>query len=1250
MATERLAPDAILTATNLSGAVTAIQDDPDSPDGSWLTAPGNNNNTEVIVSFGSPSGDLNTGAGLQEFRVLVRKTNHSTNPSCTIQLYENGSAIATLVNGQTVSSTTGTVLSGTWDASSLSAISGVNVECRVTGSTGGGSPGNRASLEVGAIEWNDNYQAGVNLSTSTATLTATGYAPSGSVEINPPGTNTFAEPDSATITATGYAPSVSDGAGGVSLLALAASLAITAFTPSVSVGASEIVTPSTATMSLTGYAPTATSTANVWLSTGNAALALTGYQPDLALGANVGLTAGNATLTLTGNAPSVVASANIELATSSASLTLTGYTPSVASVVPAPASNVFAEPSSALLTAVGYAPQVAFDNNVTLSPYVADLTLSGYVPTVDISTGIGSSVILTPAEASLSVTGYTPSVGIGANVSLSTGNASLTLTAYAPTVSATASVGVTPSTASLAVTGYAPTATASANVWLTPSAASLSITAYGPVVSYSSGYESLYPDAIISQTGSTGAYTDIDDDPDSPDGLWLTTTAQNGTLRVSFPTPSANLRTGAGLQQFRVYVRKVDNTDTPSSGGGDPTLKISVRETGGGSDLAAGSTDIISSTTGVVATFDWNASVLASIDGSGVECYCVTTGDGVGETDERRVQIGAVEWVAATVTTTTVQPYGGSLTLTGYAPTVDASTSAAVTPSTASLTVTGYAPSVTASANTALAPFAAVLSLRAGQNIFQRSEEFTNTYWGKRTGVVLTANSIAAPDGVVSATKLATDSAGGTAEQTIYRSPPATTFSPYTFSVYAKADQTSLLCVGNTGYGSPDGWTYFDLSAGTVAQADSEHTASIVDVGNGWYRCVISTTLTTDSSGFWLFGLASGVGTPTVTRDGNSSVYVWGAQLQDGLSVGAYNKTTTAAITFIPTIAATTNAAVTPSTASLVATGYAPSIAANDSVTLVPSSAVLTFASYAPTLLLGVNTYAYPSTATLSLVSGHNILPYSQEIGSWTSLGTSTVTADAATAPDGTFTADIVNSRGGVYTWQKTPYQQVTGTLGGDYVVSGYFKYTTGGAWPAAQYAFLAFWDGNTAYAWSYFDILNGTFPFDWFGSGGGSVTPFGYVSEDDTTIEDVGDGWYRCTLRVRHTVTYPLPTTAYVVIGGDSNTSGYGTSSSSRSVLAWGVQVSCESRNTGGTVAAPQYIATTSSIVDYRPSVSSQYIVAPSSAELLLVGVEPFIVNSGVVDSISPRDERNANEIVTAQKANHIVVTRTANRRQGTV
>lgn len=158
MPQERQAPDALLAQINLSGAVGAIQDDPDSADANWLTAPGANNNTEARVSFASPTGNPTVGADLQEFRALVRKTNHSTNPTARIELWENG-ALVRAGTSTAISSTSGVVLSFTWNASELGTADGSLVECKVVGTVGGGSPGNRASVEVGAIEWNAQYDA-----------------------------------------------------------------------------------------------------------------------------------------------------------------------------------------------------------------------------------------------------------------------------------------------------------------------------------------------------------------------------------------------------------------------------------------------------------------------------------------------------------------------------------------------------------------------------------------------------------------------------------------------------------------------------------------------------------------------------------------------------------------------------------------------------------------------------------------------------------------------------------------------------------------------------------------------------------------------------------------------------------------------------------------------------------------------------------------------------------------------------------
>ncbi|HEX5780734.1 MAG TPA: hypothetical protein VFX80_02370 [Solirubrobacteraceae bacterium] len=65
---EQLFPDAILVQTNLTGAVTAIDEDPDSPDANWLTGGGG---VDLRVSFPTPAAPLAPGFQ-QEFRIRVR--------------------------------------------------------------------------------------------------------------------------------------------------------------------------------------------------------------------------------------------------------------------------------------------------------------------------------------------------------------------------------------------------------------------------------------------------------------------------------------------------------------------------------------------------------------------------------------------------------------------------------------------------------------------------------------------------------------------------------------------------------------------------------------------------------------------------------------------------------------------------------------------------------------------------------------------------------------------------------------------------------------------------------------------------------------------------------------------------------------------------------------------------------------------------------------------------------------------------
>lgn len=160
MAAETLTPDGVLDATNYSALpLSSIQEDPSSDDGLWGTwsSPGD---TSARVSFPSPTGNPTTGAGLQTFRVRLRKTAAAGNATTwSLELFENGVSVAVLATGTTTATDPGEVVSGTWDASLLSGASGADVECRLLQTSGGtgAPPGDRRGIEVGAFAWDVEY-------------------------------------------------------------------------------------------------------------------------------------------------------------------------------------------------------------------------------------------------------------------------------------------------------------------------------------------------------------------------------------------------------------------------------------------------------------------------------------------------------------------------------------------------------------------------------------------------------------------------------------------------------------------------------------------------------------------------------------------------------------------------------------------------------------------------------------------------------------------------------------------------------------------------------------------------------------------------------------------------------------------------------------------------------------------------------------------------------------------------------------
>jgi hypothetical protein len=177
VATERKSPDALLIQTNLSGALSAIADDPDTPDATWLTAISNNADGLLVVSFPAPSGNPTPGAGLQQFKFRVRNTPNNSTTFYNIYLRENGARVGGLLIAGQINGTTGQTIAAVWDAAGLAGADGSGVEAELELVHAGGSPSNRTAGEVGAAEWNVTYSLAT--STGQAAITPAPFAAAG---------------------------------------------------------------------------------------------------------------------------------------------------------------------------------------------------------------------------------------------------------------------------------------------------------------------------------------------------------------------------------------------------------------------------------------------------------------------------------------------------------------------------------------------------------------------------------------------------------------------------------------------------------------------------------------------------------------------------------------------------------------------------------------------------------------------------------------------------------------------------------------------------------------------------------------------------------------------------------------------------------------------------------------------------------------------------------------------------------------
>jgi hypothetical protein len=343
---------------------------------------------------------------------------------------------------------------------------------------------------------------------------------------------------------------------------------------------------------------------------------------------------------------------------------------------------------------------------------------------------------------------------------------------------------------------------------------------------------------------------------------------------------------------------------------------------------------------------------------------------------------------------------------------------------------------------------------KAEENLLLQSQTFDTTWTTERA--TISANTTAAPDGTTTADSVlqaSGETVAGNAQQGVN-----VVAGDCVISVFAKPNGKNFLIIRETLLDGTLRNTWFDVQNGTIGTTNAGHTATITASTNSFYRCSIKFTVNAARSAIVRISVADTDNSTTVTDSGG--LYIWGAQLEQRSAVTAYTPTTTQPIT-----------------------NYIPAL---------------------QTALAGQARFDHNPTTGESLgllveEQRTNLLTYSAQFddASW---GKSriTVTSNTIVAPDGTLTGDklVEDTTTGLHQTNQTSISFTSGT---SYTLSGYYK--------AAERTRILLQLGNSGTPFptaanfrAFFDLSNGTLV-----SAGSSVT--------QTSIVNVGNGWYRCSI-----------------------------------------------------------------------------------------------------------------------------------------